>query len=414
MKCRMQILFCCALGLAALPAVALAHEGEALAPHNLWTAWEFDPGIVIPLAITAALFGGAPGVSLWRKAAFWAGWLSLVLALVSPLHPLGESLFSAHMAQHEILMAISAPLLVLSRPLSPVLRPLPLNWRRAVGRISNARWFCVLSRKAKDPLTATLIHGAAIWIWHVPVLFQATLTSSLVHSFQHLSFLFSALLFWWAMFYEVRRYGEAAFYVFFTAMHTALLGALLTFAPKPWYPAYAATVGAWHLTPLQDQQLGGLIMWVPAGLIYTAAGLWLIGAWLRASEAHARKFVLLGSTFAVAILFTSCGPNEAALFRQAAEQTGGDPAKGRNAIEYYGCGSCHTIYGIGNANGLVGPPLNGLAMRMYVGGVLQNTPANMARWIRNPKSVDEKAAMPNLGVTEEDARDITSYLYTLR
>lgn len=392
----------------------LAHEGEPLAPHDLWKAWEFDPGIVIPLAIMALLFGAARGVSFRRKAAFWTGWGSLVFALVSPLHPLGESLFSAHMAQHEILMAISAPLLVLSRPLSPLLRPLPLGWRRAIGRISNTRCFRWLSRAAKDPLAATLLHGVAIWIWHIPALFQATLSSPLIHSAQHLSFLLSGLLFWWAMFYQANRYGAAAFYVFFTAMHTALLGALLTFAPKPWYPAYASTTGAWHLSALEDQQVGGLIMWVPAGLIYAVAGLWLLAAWLRASDARVKSSVVWGSTVAIALLLVSCGSDQAVLYRQAAEQTGGDAARGKQLIEYYGCGSCHTINGIRNAAGLVGPPLNGIAMRLYVAGVLQNTPGNLERWIQNPKAVDEKTAMPNLGVTPDDARQIAAYLYTLR
>lgn len=197
-------------------------------------------------------------------------------------------------------------------------------------------------------------------------------------------------------------------------MHTALLGALLTFAPRPWYPAYAATTGAWHLTPLEDQQLGGLIMWVPAGLIYTVAGLWLVAAWLRVSETRVKKYAFLTSSLAIVFLLSSCSSGQPASYRQAARQTGGDPVKGIYAIEYYGCGSCHAIKGIPKANGLVGPSLNGIAMRMYVAGVLQNTPANMERWIQNPKRVNPNTAMPYLGVTSNDARNITSYLYTLK
>ncbi len=83
-------------------------------------------------------------------------------------------------------------------------------------------------------------------------------------------------------------------------------------------------------------------------------------------------------------------------------------------IQYYGCGSCHIIPGISGAAGLAGPPLSGIASRIYIAGVLQNTPENMMRWIENPKTVDEKTVMPNLGVTPADAADIAGYLYTLR
>jgi cytochrome c2 len=99
---------------------------------------------------------------------------------------------------------------------------------------------------------------------------------------------------------------------------------------------------------------------------------------------------------------------------QARETTGADPQSGRNKIAYYGCGSCHDIPGIQGAHGLVGPPLSRIASRVYLGGVLPNTPENMVQWIRNPKAVDEKTAMPVLNVTETDARDIAAYLYTLK
>ncbi|HEX8558086.1 MAG TPA: c-type cytochrome [Pyrinomonadaceae bacterium] len=101
--------------------------------------------------------------------------------------------------------------------------------------------------------------------------------------------------------------------------------------------------------------------------------------------------------------------------RAAAEMTGGgSPARGRAAIERYGCGTCHTIPGVRGADAQVGPPLGKIAGRMYVGGVLTNSPENMMRWIRDPRAVDPLTAMPALGVTDRDARDIASYLYTLR
>lgn len=100
--------------------------------------------------------------------------------------------------------------------------------------------------------------------------------------------------------------------------------------------------------------------------------------------------------------------------RAASEMTGGTPANGKVAISRYGCSTCHTIPGVNGANGMVGPPLAQVASRVYLAGRLQNTPDNMILWIQNPRGVDDKTAMPNLGVTDADARDIASYLYTLK
>jgi putative membrane protein len=274
-----------------LPVIAMAHPGERLQPDDLWSAWEFDPGVVIPLLVSAFLY--ARGARRHRtlttreKVFFWSGWSMLAIALVSPLHPLGEVLFSAHMLQHEILMLVAAPLMVLSRPLVTFLWALPFEWRRGLGRWSKTAYVRGTWRFITEPFTAWWIHAIAIWAWHAPYLFQLTLTSDLAHTAQHLSFFLSALLFWWALFYTHGRlaYGAAVFYVFTTAVHTSILGALLTFAPHVWYPAYNSTTQAWGLTPLQDQQIGGLVMWVPAGLVYLAAGLALFAAWLKESEA---------------------------------------------------------------------------------------------------------------------------------
>lgn len=117
---------------------------------------------------------------------------------------------------------------------------------------------------------------------------------------------------------------------------------------------------------------------------------------------------------ALAALLFVCSSCNRDAERAAAEMTGGDPARGRSAISRYGCSTCHTIPGVSGANGLVGPPLGQVASRVYLAGRLQNTPDNMIQWIQNPQRVDEKTAMPNLGVSDTDARDIASYLYTLK
>jgi cytochrome c2 len=128
------------------------------------------------------------------------------------------------------------------------------------------------------------------------------------------------------------------------------------------------------------------------------------------------------ATIAVAVLVIGSAAALAGVYMEAQKQswstaasmTKGDPKRGRDAIALYGCGSCHTIPGVRNADALVGPPLDRIGSRAFVGGVVKNTPDNLISWIQNPPAVDEKTAMPNLGVTPTDARDIAAYLYTLR
>ena len=276
-------------------AVALAHSGEVIEPHDLWTAWRFEPGVVILLLVSMVLYARgvqkSRAITLGQKLCFWTASATLVLALISPLHPLGEVLFSAHMGQHEILMLISAPLLVVSRPLVAFVWGLPFEARRVAGRWSKAGWFQRIWKTITAPVSAWCIHAIALWTWHIPALFDATVTNEWVHTAQHLSFFLSALLFWWSLFYPQRQssYGAGVLYVFTTAVHTSILGALLTFAGTPWYPAYGATPIAWGLTPLEDQQIGGLIMWVPAGVVYLAAALYLFARWLRESDIATRQ-----------------------------------------------------------------------------------------------------------------------------
>jgi putative membrane protein len=231
--------------------------------------------------------GRGRGVRRWEAWCYAGGWAALFVALVSPLHPWGEVLFAAHMTQHEVLMVAAAPLLVLGRPLVAFLWAVPVGCARAVGEAAKAAWWRRVWASLTNPLTAWALHALALWVWHVPALFEATLRSDLVHTLQHVSFLGSALLFWWALVHGPRGlmgYGAAVLYLFTTSVHTGVLGAFLTFTGRVLYPTYGGTTGAWGLTPLEDQQLGGLIMWVPAGLVYVGAGLALFAGWMRESE----------------------------------------------------------------------------------------------------------------------------------
>jgi cytochrome c1 len=116
----------------------------------------------------------------------------------------------------------------------------------------------------------------------------------------------------------------------------------------------------------------------------------------------------------VGALFLGACENEADNRAATAMTGGGDPHRGKSAITAYGCGTCHTVPGVRGADALVGPPLTSMAERGYIGGVMKNTPANMIRWIQDPPAVDPMTAMPKLNVSDADARDIASYLYTLK
>jgi putative membrane protein len=282
---------------------AVAHEGKPHTWHDLSRAWSFEPLVVISLIVTALLFGGGlrkvwrhsgagKGIRRWEALAFAGGWFALFIALVSPVHAWGQVLFSAHMTQHEILMLAAAPLLVLGRPLIAFMWALPLQWSRRVGSLGKVGWIQKSWKTLTMPFVAWVIHAVALWTWHVPVLFEAVLHNEWIHTAQHLSFLLSALLFWWALIHGRQGwmgYGAAVLYVFTTSLHSGLLGALLTFSRSVWYPSYVGLTASWGLTPLEDQQLGGLIMWIPAGVLYAIAGLALVAGWLREAESRSLR-----------------------------------------------------------------------------------------------------------------------------
>jgi putative membrane protein len=273
-------------------------------PETIWVAWRWEPGLLAALFLGALYLlgcravwrhaGFGRGVRSWRALSFGMGLAALLLALASPLDALGVALFAGHMIQHLVLVLVAAPLIALGAPQVALAWGLPRWLRRGVG----AWWRGVapevrsLWRLLVHPVTAWGLHAAALWLWHAPALYQAALRSAPLHALEHASFFGSALLFWHAL---VRRpaqggpgYGAAALYTFTMMLQSGLLGALMTFSPSPWYPAQSLGAAAWGLTPLEDQQLAGLIMWVPAGVIYAAALVAFLGVWLMRSEGAER------------------------------------------------------------------------------------------------------------------------------
>jgi putative membrane protein len=272
----------------------LADAAPPHAPTSVFAVpWSWEPAIVLPLALMLLIYAtgawrrGAHRLLRCRHLSFCAGWATLFLALTSPIHQLGEQLFSAHMLQHEILILISAPLISASHPGATLLWAFAPRHRSEIGKWVHGVEHSRPVESLTAPLNAWILEAAALWLWHIPFLYQATLHSDWVHAAQHLSFLGTAVLFWSAL-YGVGRsamsYGAATLYVFGTAVHCSALGALLTFSQVLWYPAYKGTTAAWGLTPLEDQQLGGAIMWVPSGLIFIAVAMALMGKWLAESD----------------------------------------------------------------------------------------------------------------------------------
>jgi putative membrane protein len=278
---------------------ALAHGGEVPDASN--AGWRIAVGVPLVLAGSAYVWGlrrawrrAGPGRGVRRSeaTAFGAGLAVLALMIVLPLHAWGRLRFAPHMLEHELLTALAAPLLALGRPGVPYLLALPRSWRQSLARWIAQDGVRRLWRALSHPGMAWALHGAALWLWHAPALFEAALESEAVHYLQHVTLLITALLFW-ASLLPRRADGKArivaVFALFTTSLHSTLLGALLTLSPTVWYASYAGAAGPGGLSALEDQQLAGLIMWVPAGLVYLGAALAVLGGSLRDDGAPAPR-----------------------------------------------------------------------------------------------------------------------------
>jgi putative membrane protein len=281
---------------------AHAHGGAGDGPRGV-LGWD----VLLAVLLGTALLLYVRGVMrLWRSAGrgrgasgadvarFVLGWAVLAAALLSPIDAVADRSFALHMLQHELLMVVAAPLLVLGRPLEAWAWALSPGGRRATARIARLAWVRIPWRVIAGGAGAWCAHAAALWIWHVPTVFDAALHDVSLHVLQHACFFASALLFWWSV-WRGRRGGAALLALFTTMLHTGALGALLTFAPPPWYlgPGPPALLG---LSALEDQQLGGLLMWVPGGLAYLIAALVVVARWLAparspAMHCHSAKVV---------------------------------------------------------------------------------------------------------------------------
>ncbi|MCG6118560.1 MAG: cytochrome c oxidase assembly protein [Aquimonas sp.] len=267
------------LGLLPLP--ALAHAPSDLASY--WVTW----ALLVSLAgYLLGVLRSTPRPSLLRLGLLLSAWTSLVIALIGPVEHWAGSSLAGHMTQHMILLAIAPPLALLARPMPQYLNALPGFAKRAISS-TLGRLYRV---SALTPISAFIVHGLAIWFWHLPLPFQLVIDHRLLHDAVHVLFFTSGLWFWWSLIAPGRLgqggFGLAIILALLTMMHTGMLGALLTFAPQLLYPEHPAGFGGFD--ELSDQQVAGLLMWVPGGMIYAAAALALTGHWLQRIDSVSR------------------------------------------------------------------------------------------------------------------------------
>lgn len=283
----------------------MIHSALAAVPHDLWKAWSFEPSVLIPLAITILIY--VRGLhNVWQRAGRghgitarqWIGFIGamgvLVLTLMSPLHELSDQLFSAHMVQHLVLMLVAAPLLIISDFQLALLWALPRRRAQQVGSgFNQSRPVSGVWRVLNHPVVVWILFTVAMWIWHAPRFYQAALNNDVIHTFEHVTFLIAAMLFWWILLKHNRpdhvHYAMTVPFLFLTVLQSGILGALMTFTSQSWYPDYASSTAAWGLTPLQDQQIAGLIMWIPGGAVFTLLTIGHFAAWLRALERRSSR-----------------------------------------------------------------------------------------------------------------------------
>lgn len=257
---------------------------------DFWlTQWNWEPSILIATVLITGLYLYAIGplrkryfpeepVKTGQTVSFLLGIFFMFLSLVSPLDELGDSyLFSAHMVQHLVLTMIGPPLLVIGTP-GWFIKPLVRN--KIAFRVAKALTY---------PAVAFVLYNVDFWLWHAPPLYNATLENQNIHILEHLTFIIFGILNWWPMFSQSKdlprlSIGGQVLYLFLSGMPSVLLGAGLTFSP-PLYAPYIAAPRVWGISAATDQQLGGLIMWVPVSISYIVVMSVLFIRWMQQQEA---------------------------------------------------------------------------------------------------------------------------------
>lgn len=269
-----------------VPGIALAHGGEASE-----SGWSFEPLAAILLSCSVALYAlgwarmrasARQAIApWWRVAAYLAAVVTLIIALFSPLDAAADTSFAWHMAQHLMLMLLVAPLMALANTHLVALFALPIGPRRRIGWLVNrAPGVRSGASSRAAPIWAALGFVLGLWLWHAPVAYDLALADPAIHTLEHLTFLVTSAIFWRMVSTSGDRRldaGSAIVLVTLVGLQGNLMAALITLAPTPIYRHYA-TGG------LADQQIAGLLMWVPAGLLYLGSTCWAICRLIGASS----------------------------------------------------------------------------------------------------------------------------------
>ncbi|MFP5385564.1 MAG: cytochrome c oxidase assembly protein [Bacteriovoracia bacterium] len=270
-----------------MPFITFAHED-----HHIGK-WNFDPFLLISLLLITVFYmtglRNLKKIKSFSLLSFAGSIFFLLLALFSPVDFWSDELQTWHMIQHMIIMVIAAPLFILGRPMFVLLWSLPSSIRRKLGSLYG--W--LMGRGIGHyifwhPLILWLFFGFTLWIWHLPSLYEAALLNQRLHDFQHISFFVSSVFFWRILIDPISRYrpkkGLAIFYIFATTLHASLLGLFLALSQGTWYKYYLNKTATWGLTPLEDQQVAGLIMWMPGCMIYVIAAALIFHQWLKKNQ----------------------------------------------------------------------------------------------------------------------------------
>jgi putative membrane protein len=278
---------CSGLAVALAAPAASAHSAGHHGPPTLAAAWSLSPWLLLPLAVLVMLYvsglarlwqraGRGRGIAPREAMAFASGVLVLLLATTWPLDALGEWSLGAHMAQHMLLLAVVPPLLLAGRPFAAAAHALPPRWAIRLHSVTSR----AMAAAGRALVPASVTHGLVMWCWHLPAATEVALANDFVHWLMHASFLAAGLWFWAALWQRIRApdtgAGAGVLALVAVMMQMGFLGALLTFSNRPLYPVYVLRAPQFGLDPLVDQQIAGLVMWVPSCVPYLVGALWLV------------------------------------------------------------------------------------------------------------------------------------------
>ncbi len=286
----------------AVPAIALAHGASAPAPRfpDVLFAWSFDLLAVSLIAAAAGAYLFAvrrvnaahprnphPRLRTW---CWFGGLVAMGLALLSPIEAYEGSLFSVHMVQHMLLQLVAAPLLLAGGPITLALRASSPSVRRGLLSVLQSRVMHALS----FPLVAWLLFAATNWGWHFSTLYDQALENTALHYFQHATLLASALLFWWPVIGVDPSPWRLPFpvrllYLFLAMPQSSFLGIAIMAEPQVLYPHYLTNVRDWGLSPLEDQELGGILMWTVGDLAFLIGMGIVVALWVRQEDRRAAR-----------------------------------------------------------------------------------------------------------------------------